>query len=184
MNIEGRLSIAVKLAVAQIKAEANATLSTEDETVLEKTSVRVHGNLKKSIFALTMLDLITELKQVANNPDEYLTAAPLFYSVLPLSNFLKRDAVIFTDSLQEEQLNEIYEMRKGFEDEMKNLNTLRKFSHDVSGANMDGSADLPNVLDDLNAIKHRYKSFFRDLQVEWVEIMERKIIQNKPFINH
>ena len=128
--------------------------------------------------------MITELKQVANNPDEYLSSAPLFYSVLPLSNFLERDAVIFTDSLQEEQLNTIYEMRKTFEDRMRNINTLRKFSHDVSGANMDGSADLPHVVEDLNAIKHRYKSLFQDLQEEWVDIMERKIIQNKPFINH
>ena len=182
--MEGRLSVAVKLAVAQIKAEANATLSTESETALKKTIVRVHGNLKKTIFALTMFDLIEELKQVANNPDEYLTAVPLFYSVLPLSNFLERDAVIFTDSLQEEQLNTIYEMRKTFEDRMRNINTLRKFSHDVSGANMDGSADLPHVVEDLNAIKHRYKLLFQDLQEEWVDIMERKIIQNKPFINH
>merc|ERR1712227_208677 len=144
MDIEGRLKVAVKLAVAQINAEANTTISTENENFFKKTNIRVHGNLKKTIIALTMFDLIEELKQVANNPDEYLTSAPLFYSVLPLSDFLNRDAVIFTAQLQEEQLNTIYEIRKTFEDRMKNINTLKTFSHDIS-----------------------------DLQEEWVEIMER-----------
>ena len=184
MDIEGRLKVAVKLTVAQINAEANATVSTENENFFKKTNIRVHGNLKKTIVALTMFDLIEELKQVANNPDEYLTSAPLFYSVLPLSNFLDRDAVIFTAQLQEEQLNTIYEMRKTFEDSMKNITTLEKFSHDISGANIGGSADLPYVLDNLNAIKHIFKSLFQDLQEEWVEIMERKVIQKKPYIKH
>jgi len=184
MDIEGRLKLAVKLAVAQINAEANAKVSTENENFFKKTNIRVHGNLKKTIIALTMFDLIEELKQVANNPDEYLTSAPLFYSVLPLSDFLNRDAVIFTAQLQEEQLNTIYEMRKTFEDRMKNINTLKTFSHDISGKNKGGSADLPHVLDNLNAIKHKYKSLFQDLQEEWVEIMERKVIQKKFFIKH
>ena len=182
MNIKGSLKIAVKLAVAQINAEASAAMTTESENVLKKIKIKVHGiALKRTIMALNMFDLITEVKNMIDNPDDYLSSVPLFYSVLPLSNFLDREAVIFTAGLQEEQLNAVYEMRKKFEDKMKTINTLRKFSHDISDANMDGSADLPYVMNDLNAIKHEYKSLFQDLQAEWVNIMERKVIQIKIF---
>ena len=179
--MKGKLKVSVELAIAQINAEANTTISNDQEKLLEKTRIRIYGNLKKTIFAMSMLDLIGELKQLVNNPDEYLVSAPISYSVLPLSSFLNRDAVVFTEGLQVEQLDKIYQMRLSFDDSLRNINTLKKFSHDISGKNMDGTSDIPDVMGDLNDIKHTYQSLFLDLQNEWVDIMERKVIQNKSF---
>ena len=177
MDIEGKLNAAVELALANITGNSNATFSTENSQIFDKTNIKIYGNLKRPLMALTMSDLITELPKLIQNPNDYLASAPMFYSALPLSSFLDRKIGVFTEELDKQQLNRIFQIRKNYEDEMKIVNTLIWFSNDISGANNNSFPDLLDVNANLTAIKNNYESFFNDLQKEWLEILARKNFQ-------
>ena len=67
----------------------NVTLSDTEKSDLKDIKVTVHGSLKKPIMAMNLLDLMEDLQMLRENPDDYLSPTPLFYSCFPLSAFLK-----------------------------------------------------------------------------------------------
>ena len=176
-NIKGRLEITVQAAIAKISAEAELELDTSTTKLAKKTKITIHGNLKKPILALNLFDLLEDLRMLRENPDEYLSSTPMFFSCLPLSSIFNREAINFARDLQKDQLREIYDLKANFQFQFQRINSLSRFAHDVSGAKMVASEDLPTVIDELIDIKQRFQSKFKGMQDKWIEIMARIVIQ-------
>ena len=176
-NIKGRLEITVQAAIAKISAEAELELDTGTEKLAKKTKITIHGNLKKPIMALNLFDLLEDLRLLRENPDEYLSSTPMFFSCLPLSSIFNREAINFAKDLQKDQLREIYDLKANFQSQFQRINSLSRYAHDVSGIKMIASEDLPMVIDELIDIKQQFQSAFKGMQDKWIEIMARIVIQ-------
>ena len=176
-NIKGRLEITVEAAIAKISAEAQLELDTSTAKLAKKTKITIHGNLKKPIMALNLFDLLEDLRMLRENPDEYLSPTPMFFSCLPLSSIFNRKAINFARDLKKDQLREIYDLKANFQFQFQRINSLSRFAHDVSGIKMIASEDLPAVIDELNAIKQAFQFIFKRMQGGWIEMMARTVIQ-------
>ena len=152
-------------------------LSASREELAKRTKITIHGTLKKPIIALNLYDLLEDLDMLKKNPDEYLSSTPLFFSCLPLSSIFNREAINFAKDLQKDQLREIYDLKAKFQFQFQRINSLSRFAHDVSGIKMVASEDLPEVIDELNAIKQTFQFLFKGMQDKWIEMMARTVIQ-------
>ena len=94
-------------------------------------------------------------------------------SCFPLSSIFKTEAINFQSELQNDQLGEIYQLKASFQNQLKQINTLSRFAHDITGNNIHGSGDLPDVTDRLREIKLDFQTQFKGMQDSWVEIMGR-----------
>ena len=128
-------------------------------------------------MALNLFDLLEDLRMLRENPDEYLSSSPMFFSCLPLSAIFDREAINFVRDLQKDQLQEIYALKADFQSHFKKINSLTRFARDVSGIKSVASEDLPMVIDELSGIKQHIQKAFKDMQDDWIEIMGRKVIQ-------
>lgn len=128
-------------------------------------------------MALNLYDLLEDLKMLRENPDEYLSPTPIYFSCLPLSSIFNRDAINFARDLQKDQLREIYDLKANFQFQFQRINSLSRFAHDVSGIKMVASEDLPTVIDELSDIKQTFQLSFKGMQDKWIEIMARTVIQ-------
>ena len=146
---------------------------------MREIKVTIHGSLKKPIMAMNLFDLMEDLTKLRENPDDYLTPTPLFYSCFPLSEFLKADAIRFDDDLQSEQLRDVYKLKDDFQNKFKHINSLLHFAHDVTFKNNSESDDLPYIIDKLELIKQSYHNEFKDMQKEWMDMMARKCFNYK-----
>ena len=152
-------------------------LDTNAQNLAKKTKITIHGNLKKPIMALNLFDLLEDLRMLRENPDEYLSPNPLFFSCLPLSSIFNREAINFAKDLQKDQLREIYALKADFQSQFQKINSLSRYAHDVSGVKTIASEDLPMVIDELIDIKQNFQESFKGMQDKWIEIMARMVIQ-------
>jgi len=79
MDIMGDLKLSIETGIAQISAEASLNMSTGQEKMFKDTKITIHGNLKKPIVALNLFDLMASLQELIKNPDEFLSATPMYY---------------------------------------------------------------------------------------------------------
>ena len=162
--------------MAKISAEAELELDSSTEDLTKKTKIKIHGNLKKPIMALNLFDLLSDLQMLRQNPDEYLSSIPLYFSCLPLSAIFDREAINFARDLQKDQLKEIYALKAEFQSQFKEINSLTRFAHDITGIKTVASEDLPMVIDELIDMKQIIQKAFKGMQDDWIEIMGRIVI--------
>ena len=79
MDIMGDLKLSIETGIAQISAEASLSMTTGQEKMFKDTKITIHGNLKKPIVALNLFDLMASLQELIKNPDEFLSATPMYY---------------------------------------------------------------------------------------------------------
>ena len=204
MTIKGELKLSIEMAIAKIEAEAQLELTTAEEKRFSDTKITIHGTLKKPIVALNLRDLMESLRDLVKNPDDYLSATPMYYrsvskifgsvfvsnsnnalvrhllrftetnkSCFPLSSIFNTAAINFQSELQNDQLGEIYQLKANFQNQLKQINTLSRFAHDITGVTIDASEDLPDVIDRLREIKQDFQFQFKGMQDSWIEIMGR-----------
>lgn len=159
----------------EIELSAKGSLNETEISNLKEIKIKIHGTLKKPIMAMNLFDLMDDLQKLRENPEEYLSPTPLFYSCFPLSGFLNREAIIFEDDLQNDQLRDVYKLKDDFQAQFKNINSLLLFAHDVSIKPNPDSDDLPDVIDKLELIKKSFQVEFKGMQKEWMEMMARKL---------
>ena len=121
---------------------------------------------------MNLLDLMDDLQMLRDNPEEYLSLTPLFFSCFPLSEFLNREAILFNDYLKNDQLRDVYQLKDDFQSQFKHINSLLLFSHDIT-MRRNSEDDLPNIIDRLESIKKSYHTEFKAMQKEWMEMMAR-----------
>ena len=99
----------------------------------------------------------------------------VYKSCFPLSSIFNTEAINFASELQNDQLGEIYQLKANFQTKLKQINTLSRFAHDITGHNAGTSntGDLPDVIDSLRDMKKDFQSHFKGMQDSWVEIMGR-----------
>ena len=161
----------------EIEVSAQGSLNETEIHNLKKIKIKIHGSLKKPIMALNLYDLMEDLQKLRENPDEYLSPTPLYYSCFPLSGFLNREAIEFNDDLQNDQLRDVYKLKEDFQVQFKHINSLLHFAHDVSLKKESASEDLPFVIDELETIKQSFHDEFKEMQKEWMEMMARKFLK-------
>ena len=97
----------------------------------------------------------------------------VYKSCFPLSSIFNTEAINFASELQNDQLGEIYQLKANFQTKLKQINTLSRFAHDITGHNAGTSGDLPDVIDSLREMKKDFQSNFKGMQDSWIEIMGR-----------
>ena len=78
----GELKLSIQMGIAKIAAEAKLELTTGQEKLFKDTKITIHGNLKKPILALNLFDLMTTLQELVKNPDDFLSATPMYYRLV------------------------------------------------------------------------------------------------------
>ena len=151
-------------------------MSNSHNETLKNIEIKIHGSLKKPIIALNFLDLIADLKKLKDNPEEYLTPVPLYFSCIPMSAFLERKANDFIENLQSDQLRDIYSLKKDFQTQFEIINSLIFFAKDVSEKKEKQSADLRPVVDNLDLIKNAFRIELKKMQDEWINLTRRTVI--------
>ena len=74
------------------------------------------------------------------------------------------------------KLGQIYQLKANFQTKLKQINTLSRFAHDITGQNAGTSGDLPDVIDSLREMKKDFQSNFQGMQDSWIEIMGRWVV--------
>ena len=176
-DIEGGLKVGLEVGIAKINAQVDLRFENSEEDMFKKIDIKIHGSLKKPIIAVNFLDLIKELIQLKANPEEYLTPNPLYFGCIPLSAFLKREEMDFSDNLRNDELKEIYNLKVDFQDQLQIINSLVVFARDVSEQKKHRSEDLRSVIDNLELIKNHFQKTFKTMQDHWIQLTGRKVIQ-------
>ena len=82
MDIMGELKLSIEMGIAKISAEAKLEMTTGQEKMFKDTKIIIHGNLKKPIVALNLFDLMENLQELVKNPDDFLSATPMYYRLV------------------------------------------------------------------------------------------------------
>ena len=102
-----------------IKLNAKGSLNETESENLKNIKIKIHGTLKKPIMAMNLLDLMDDLQKLRDNPEDYLSPTPIYYSCFPLSGFLNREAIDFEDDLENDQLRDVYKLKDDFQAQFK-----------------------------------------------------------------
>ena len=170
------MKIGLEFGIAKINAEVDLGFGNSHDELLKQIDIKIHGSLKKPIIAVNFYDLIEELKQLKANPEEYLTANPLYFGCISLSAFLKRETMDFVEDLRKDQLRDVYNLKVDFQNQFRTINSLTDFARDVSEKKGSRSDDLPSVINNLESIKKLFLEQFKIMQDQWIKLTERKVI--------
>ena len=75
-DLSGNMKVSVEFIAGAIEGDANAKLTKQEEDIHSNTIFKIHGTLKKTIFATSFKSLKTLIEEIKANPDEYLSEKP------------------------------------------------------------------------------------------------------------
>ena len=171
-EIKVEFEIGLQILIAKLNANVAVELENDQEELFRQIDIKIYGSVKKPIIALTLLDLIDDLRKIKENPGENLTLNPLYFSCIPLSTFLNRPKIEM--NIQKYNLQEIHELAETFKSQFQIINTLLFFAKDVSENRNNPSENLAPVTSKLKSIQNAFAIQFDKNKEEWIQLMERK----------
>ena len=76
------MKVSVELIAGAIEGDANAKLTKLEKDIHSNTIFKIHGTLKKTVFATSFKSLRTMIEDIKANPDEYLSEKPKDFFLL------------------------------------------------------------------------------------------------------